>query len=110
MAYEAFDFDNLNKERREAIAQSVRTISVEDLKKIGDEIFKSADDPWRETFFDFIAQHRGSTFHHAVTSDKVHIVYCRDEDKGMWFLPGTGRGPLQARGRQMMKELIDGAR
>jgi hypothetical protein len=24
----------------------------------------------------------------------------------MWFLPGTGKGPLQARGRKIMKEII----
>jgi len=27
----------------------------------------------------------------------------------MWFLPGSGMGPLQARGRQIMKEMIAGA-
>jgi hypothetical protein len=48
----------------------------------------------------------GATFHHAVTSDGVNILYCRDQDKGMWFLPGSGMGPLQARGRQIMKEMI----
>ena len=45
----------------------------------------------------------GATFHHAVTSDNVTIVYCRDKDKGMWFLPGSGMGRLQARGKKVMK-------
>jgi hypothetical protein len=39
-----------------------------------------------------------------VTSDGVNILYCRDKDKGMWFLPGSGMGPLQAKGRQTMKQ------
>jgi len=108
MSFEKFDLENLNKERRKAIAKSIRTISVEELKKLGQELFRYADDPWRETFFRFIAENSGSMFHHAITSDGVNILYCRDEDKGIWFLPGTGKGPLQARGRQIMKEMIEG--
>ena len=108
MPFEKFDLENLDKERRKAIAKSIRTISVEELKKLGGEIFRFADDPWRETFFRFIAENPGATFHHAVTNDGVNIVYCRDQEKGMWFLPGSGMGPLQATGRQIMKEMIAG--
>jgi hypothetical protein len=28
----------------------------------------------------------------------VQIIYCRDEDKGMWFLAGVGMGPNAAEG------------
>jgi hypothetical protein len=108
MPFEKFDLENLDKERRKAIAKSIRTISVEELKKLGEEIFHYVDDPWRETFFRFIAENAGATFHYAVTSDGVHVIYCRDNDKGMWFLPGTGKGPLQARGRKIMEEMIAG--
>jgi hypothetical protein len=110
MAFEKFDLENLDKERRKAIAQSLRTINPEELKKIGEEIFRYADDPWREAFFRFIANNRGATFHHAITSDGVNIVYCRDHDKGMWFLPGSGMGPLQTTGKKVMKEMIEGGR
>ena len=109
MAFERFDLNDLDKERRKALAKSIRTISVEELKKLGGELFRYAEDPWRETFFRFIAENPGATFHHAVTNDGVNIVYCRDHDKGMWFLPGSGMGPLQATGRKMMKEMIAGA-
>jgi len=108
MPFETFDLESLDKERRKAIAKSIRTINVEELKKLGEEIFRYADDPWRETFFRFIAENAGATFHHAVTSDGVNILYCRAQDKGMWFLPGSGMGPLQARGRQIIKEMITG--
>ena len=108
MPFEQFDLESLDKQRRKAIAKSIRTLSVEELKKLGEEIFHYADDPWRETFFRFIAENAGATFHHAITSDGVNIVYCRDKDKGMWFLPGSGMGPLQATGRQIMKEMIAG--
>jgi hypothetical protein len=110
MTFEQFNLENLDKERRKAIAKSIRTISVEELKALGEQLFRYADDPWRETFFRFIADNRSATFHHAVTSDGVNIVYCRDEDKGMWFLPGSGMGPLQATGRKIMKEMIAGGR
>jgi hypothetical protein len=109
MAFEKFDLENLDKERRKALAKSIRTISVEELKKLGGELFRFADDPWRETFFRFIAENAGATFHHAVASDGVNFVYCRDQDKGIWFLPGSGMGPLQATGRKIMKEMIAGA-
>jgi hypothetical protein len=110
MAFEKFDLENLDKERRKAIANSIRTITVEELKAIGNEIFRSAEDPWREAFFRFIAENPGATFHHAVTSDGVNIVYCRDKDRGIWFLPGSGMGPLQATGKRTMSEMIPGER
>ena len=107
MPFEKFDLEALTKERRKAIAKSIRTVDTEELKKIGEEIFRYAEDPWREAFFRFIAENPGASFHHAVTSDNVNIVYCRDKDKGMWFLPGSGMGPLQARGKKVMKEMIE---
>ena len=51
MAFEKFDLENLDKERRKAVANSIRTMSVEELKALGNEIFRYADDPWREKFF-----------------------------------------------------------
>ena len=110
MPFDKFDLEELTKERRKAIAKSIRTVEAEELKKIGEEIFRYAEDPWREAFFRFIAENPGATFHHAVTSDNVNIIYCRDKDKGMWFLPGSGMGPLQATGRKMMSEIIRGHR
>src|SRR5689334_17622290 len=107
MSFEQFDLESLNKERLKAISQTIRIISPEELKKLGEELFKFADDPWREAFFKFVAENPGCTFHHAVASDGVNLIYCRDRDKGMWFLPGSGLGPLQERGRNIMKEMIE---
>jgi len=107
MESEKFDLDSLNKERRAAIAKSIHTISVDELKKIGEELFPMAGDPWAELFYQFVGENRNATYHHAVTSDGVHIVYCRDRDKGLWFKPGVGKGPLQERGRTVMKEMIE---
>jgi hypothetical protein len=36
------------------------------------------------------------------------FLYSRDIDKGLWYLSGSGMGPLSARARQMMKKAIEG--
>lgn len=110
MPFEKFDLENLDKERRKTLAKSIRTVSVQELKSMGEQLFRYADDPWREAFLKFLAENPGATFHHAVASDGVNIVYCRDQDKGIWFLPGSGMGPLQATGRKIVKEIIEGGR
>jgi hypothetical protein len=110
MKFEKFDLESLDKERLKAAAESIRTMDVEELRPLGEELFPLADDPYRERFFRFIAENPGATVHHAVTSDDVNILYCREKDKGMWFVPKTGMGPLQERGREIMKEMIQGSR
>jgi len=107
MPFEKFeDPEAIDSERRTAIAKSIRIISVEELKKLGEEIFDSPDRPWRQTFLSLIAEHPGATFYHASAGEGVIFLYARDEDKGLWYLPGSGIGPLSAAGRQMMKEAI----
>ena len=107
MPFDKFvDVETINKERRKAITKSIRIISVEELKKLGEEIFDSPDRPWRQTFLSLIAEHPGATFYHASAGEGVIFLYARDEDKGLWYLPGSGIGPLSAAGRQMMKEAI----
>jgi hypothetical protein len=107
MPFDKFeDAEAIDKERRNAIAKSIRIISVEELKKLGDEIFDSPDRPWRQTFVQLIAENPGATFYHASAGEGVIFLYARDEDKGLWYLPGSGIGPLSVAGRQMMKEAI----
>jgi hypothetical protein len=63
MPFEKFvDVQATDNERRKAIAKSIRTISVEELKKLGEEIFDSPDRPWRQTFLSLIAENQGATF------------------------------------------------
>lgn len=107
MSFAKFDFEQITKERRQSISKTIRTTSADELKKLGEEIFRYVDDPWREAFLAFIAENRHATFHYAITSDGVHILYCREKEKGMWFVPGVGKGPLQERGRQAMRQVIE---
>ena len=107
MPFDKFvDIETINKERRKAITKSIRIISVEELKKLGEEIFDSPDRPWRQTFLSLIAEHSGATSYHASAGEGVIFLYSRDQDKGLWYLPGSGMGPLSVAGRQIMKEAI----
>ncbi len=101
-----FDFDKIMQDRREAVEKSIRPISSSELKTLGEEIFPILDDSWREAFFNFLKENAGSTFYHAPTNDRIHVIYCRDKEKGMWFMPGRGKGPMQARGLAILKEIV----
>ena len=107
MPFEQFeDIGGIDNERRKAIAKSIRIITVEELKKLGEEMFDEPDRPWRQTFLEFIEQHPGATFYHACAGQGVLFLYSRDGDKGLWYLPGSGLGPLSEAGRHLMKDAI----
>ena len=83
MPFEEFeDVETIDKDRRKAITKSIRIISVEELKKLGEEIFDSPDRPWRQTFLSLIAEHPGATFYHASAGEGRHFSYSHDQDKG----------------------------
>src|SRR3954451_17954388 len=100
------DAEAIDNERRKAIAKSIRIIGVEELKKLGEEIFDSPDRPWRQTFLSVVTANPGATFYHASAGEGVIVLYSPGDDKGLWYLPGSGIGPLSDGGRQIMKEAI----
>jgi len=107
------DSENLNMEeitgaRRKAIAETIKTIDVEELKSLGEELFPYFDHPWRAKFFDFVKENASSSFYHATTNDRLHFIYCHGPNKGMWYLPGSGMGPLQPKGLKILKEIVEG--
>src|SRR5262245_6544581 len=106
MPSDYLDIESLTEARRKGLEETIQTASNEQLNKLGEMLFPSIDHPWRERFFDFIKQNAGTTFYHATTHDRVHILYCAEKDTGMWFLPGTGMGPLQQKGLKIMKEIV----
>jgi hypothetical protein len=107
MPFEKFDdVEAIDNERRKAITKSIRIISVDELRKLGEEIFDEPDRPWRQTFLSLIAENPGSTFYHASAGEGVIFLYSRDNDRGLWYLPGSGIGPLSDGGRQLMKDAI----
>ncbi len=56
-----------------------------------------------ERFFAFLDENTGATFHHATAHDGVQFLYCNGKDKGIWFLPKKGMGPMQPRGRAIFE-------
>ena len=51
----------------------------------------------------FLEENSGSTFYHATTTDRFEVIYCPDKEKGIWFIPKEGVGPLQARALGILK-------
>jgi len=108
MTPENLNMEEITEARRKAVAASIRTISVEELKALGEQLFPLAGDPWRERYFAFLNENPGATFHHATTHDGVQIIYCNAGDKGIWFKPGIGMGPMQSKGRAVLKQVVEG--
>jgi len=108
MEPENLNMEEITEARRNAIAESIRTISIEELKRLGERLFPFVEHPWREKFFVFLTENTGATFYHAMTHDGVQVVYCPTKDKGIWFMPGVGNGPMQAKGRAILKQIVEG--
>ena len=107
MEPENLDINSITEERRKAIEQTIEPTTVDKLKKVGDELFPAFDDPWREAYFQFIHDHPGSSFYHASTKDGIQFLYCHDQRRGIWFIPGTGLGPLQETGLSIFKQAVE---
>ena len=107
MEPEITNIEDITEARRQAITESIRTINGEELKTLGEQLFPNVD-PWRDQFFTFIARNVGATFYHAATHDGIQLIYCPAKDKGIWFKPGIGLGPMQPTGRAILKQIVEG--
>ena len=107
MPFDTINLDEITEARRKSIAVSIRTISLEELKTLGERLFPFVDHPWREKFFTFLSENTGATFHHAITHDGVQILYCNAKEKGIWFMPGIGNGPMQPKGCAILKKIVE---
>ena len=101
--------EELWKERRKSVQQSLRIISLDELNRIAlqhqDEFVGT---PWREEFLRLMSEQPHASFYHAMAQADVEVLYCRDTDFGIWVVPGTGSGPLDESGKSLMKEVIEG--
>ena len=101
--------EELWKERRQSVHDSLSTITVDELRKIvkkhEDEF---AGNPSRDEFLRLIEEHPQASFYTAVPQKDVVVYYCRDAQFGVWVLAGSGIGPLDADGKCLMKEAIEG--
>jgi hypothetical protein len=105
MPFDKFvDMQTVSEERRKAIQGSLQTMSVTDLRKVVKELSGFEGDPWRESFVSVIEAHPEASFYRAVTQEGAVILYCPSEDAGVWFLPGSGMGPLPEEAKRHMRE------
>ena len=107
MLPENLNIAEITEARRKAIQKTIRPIADDELKTVEDELFPYHDDPWRERFSEFVKANANSSFYHATTHDRVHIIYCHTKEKGIWYLPGSGLGPLQEKGLKIMKKIVE---
>ena len=106
MEPENLDIESITEQRRKAIEETIEPIGIEELKSLGEKIFPFLDHPWRQIYFEFLEENSACTFYHATTNDQVEIIYCPERERGMWFLRRGGAGPLQAKGLQILKEIV----
>jgi hypothetical protein len=45
-----------------------------------------------------------ASFYRAVTQEGAIILYCPGDETGVWFLPGSGMGPLPEEAKRHMRE------
>ena len=110
MSFDKFvNIETLQKERREAVHQSLRVIALEELRKVAKEHEDEfVGDPWRDKLLRLMEEQPQPTFYTAVPQKDVVVYYCRDADFGVWVLVGSGMGSLDANGKRLMKEAIEG--
>lgn len=108
MPFDKFvDIEALQEERREAVHQSLREITLRELKKVvNDNLSDFEGDPWQANFLRLVEEHPQGRFYYGVTKEGVIVLYSRDEDAGVWVLPHSGMGPLPDEGKRHVKEAI----
>lgn len=99
--------DNTMETRRAAIRKTIRPATLQELRELGEKTFTIATDPWLERYSEFLKQNASMKFYLARTTEGAQIVYCREANKAVWFLPGTGTGIVQPKGLQALAEIVD---
>ena len=107
MPFDKFiDMKTLSEERRRAVQESLQSMTVDELRNVVKELSDFEGDPSQESFVRVIDAHPEASSYRAVTQEGAIILYCPGEDTGVWFLPGSGMGPLPEQAKRHMKEAI----
>jgi len=112
MPFDKFESsEELWTERRKAVQQSLRSITVAELNEIAREHQEEAvGTPWRDEFERLMREQPHASFYHAVAQEDAEVLYCRDAEFGFWIVPGNGTGVLDEHGKRLMKEVIGGGK
>ena len=92
--------------RKTMVHKTIRPVSLDELRKLGEERFPIVTDPWCIRYNEFVTAHPDASFYRAEIPEHAEIIYCQEAGKGVWFLPGKGMGVLQPKGREIMEEAV----
>ena len=107
MPFDKFvDMETLSEERRKALHETLESMTVAELRKIVKELSDFEGDPSHENFLRLIEAHPQESFYRAVTQEGAIILYCPGDETGVWFLPGSGMGPLPEEAKRHMREAM----
>jgi hypothetical protein len=109
MEHENLDINSIMEERGHAVEASLREIGTEELGQLEPVLFPDVTHPWLIPYHHFIEEHRGCLFYHGKADDHTHVIYCRQKEAGMWFIPGVAVGLLQPAALEGMKAIVDGS-
>lgn len=107
MSYDEDWPDTTWENRRWMIKETIRPVSVAELKQLGEKRFLVVTDPWCIRYNEFLENNAEAKFYRAEVPEHAEIVYCAERDKGMWFLPEKGMGVIQSKGLEILKGVVD---
>ena len=107
MSYDDDWPDNTTENQRLMFKKTMRSVSLDELKKLGEVRFPVVTDPWCERYHEFLDKHATARFYLGEIPGGVEVVYCPDVGKAIWFLPGMGMGVVQPKGLAMLREIVD---
>jgi hypothetical protein len=106
MSYDDWPDDTMEI-RREAVRRTIRPASYDELVELGEKRFPLVTDPWFVRFSEFLQNNKDSKFYRADAPGGAEVIYCREAEKGVWFLPGSGMGIIQSKGLKALAEIVD---
>jgi hypothetical protein len=106
MSYDDDWPDQTMENRRISILKTIRPISHDELKSLGETRFPIVTDPWCARYHAFIDTHADAQFFMADSPEGAEVIYCSDTGQGVWFLPGKGMGIIQPRGLQVLATIV----
>lgn len=107
MSYDDDWPDNTMENRRLMVRKTIRPVTLEELKQLAEKRFPVVTDPWCARFNEFLASNASAKFYRADVPEGAEVIYCRDAEKAVWFLPGKGMGIVQPKGLEMLREIVD---
>lgn len=93
--------------RREVVKRTIRPIDAAEAAAIGEAVFVFPDDPWRDQFFTYLAENPDAEIFHAEVPEGGQLIYSHTNHRGIWFIPGKGKGIIQPKALEFLAEIVD---